>query len=218
MADPTYATDPSAVARMQALLAAARRAAQIWKASENTRGAALGSILRGVHSNSGAYLMQALEEAGWLLVEKGELEARDERVLDLEADVKRLTRQRDWFRDAHELGSEILHDLRLPGDGIAIPEDMRDQVEEWHTETFFPPGSHPSDVEGDEDRHLLVERSFNGLVDVARRMLAETYPPDIFVGGGTDTDPGVAFVVALREALDHVKSGEALEGGTTHDG
>lgn len=67
----------------------------------------------------------------------------------------------------------------------------------------------------DDERWTMVERSFRGLVGVARAMLDERYPPDVFVGGGPATDSGVAFVVKLREALAcvHADPETHLEGG-----
>jgi hypothetical protein len=63
---------------------------------------------------------------------------------EVRAENERLGMERDWYRDAHEKGKEILDDLRIPSKDIVLPAETREWIEDWHNETFFPPGTHPS--------------------------------------------------------------------------
>lgn len=73
-----------------------------------------------------------------------------------QGDNDRLGKERDWYRDAHELGKEILDDLRLPSKDIVLPDETRELIEDWRTATFFPPGTHPS------ESTASVERAVSG--------------------------------------------------------
>lgn len=58
----------------------------------------------------------------------------------------------------------------------------------------------------EQERCLVVEHSFAGLVNVARKILDESYPADVFVGRDS-ADSGVRFVTRLRDALAQVHAG-----------
>lgn len=63
----------------------------------------------------------------------------------------------------------------------------------------------PGLLSDDQAEHLAQAAlgaldTFDGLVWMAQRLLDHRYPSDVFVG--TSGDPGVAFVVRLRETLE----------------
>jgi hypothetical protein len=140
---------------IQALLRAARDAAVIARAcDEDVRGP---SIFRGVHSNSGAHLLQALEEAGWTLVEKGELDARDEHVLDLEAEVRRLEERERQAEQRVIAGKGSHQDTALVA--IKLGEDLleaRTAISD-HLANLCPGGSPRLYVETVERLKAIVE-------------------------------------------------------------